>query len=66
MKVRTVKEHSNEYGVREGDAPYVKHTGRVYDVDEATAEQLIDAGLVEKADGASKGGRSEGTGAGSK
>lgn len=49
MKVRTIKEHSNDYGVRDG-LPYDKTNGRVYDVaDDAAAQALIDAGLVEEA-----------------
>lgn len=49
MKVKTIKDHSNDYGVRDG-APYDKSNGLVYEIDdEAAAQHLIDVGYVEKA-----------------
>lgn len=49
MKVKTIKPHSNDYGVRDG-GPYEKANGRIYEIDdEVAAQALIDAGLVEKA-----------------
>lgn len=49
MKVKTVKAHENDYGVRDG-LPYEKSNGRVYEVpDDVAAQALIDAGYVEKA-----------------
>lgn len=48
MKVRTIKDHHNDYGVRDG-VPYEKTNGRVYEVDDAAAQTLIDQGLVEDA-----------------
>lgn len=48
MKVRTVKNHANDYGVREG-SPYEKTSGHVYEVDDELAKLLIDQGIVEEA-----------------
>lgn len=51
MKVKTVKDHVNDYGVRDG-LPYEKTHGKVYDIaDEVAAQALIDAGYVEKYSG---------------
>lgn len=47
MRVKTVRDHENEYGVSEG-VPYEKRNGRVYDVPDAEAGALIEAGYVEK------------------
>lgn len=49
MKVRTLKDHANDYGVRDG-LPYEKKVGRTYEIGDAEAQPLIEAGLVEKAD----------------
>ncbi len=50
MKLKTIKTHENDYGVRDG-LPYEKTNGRVYEVeDDAAAQTLIDAGYVEKSD----------------
>lgn len=55
MKVKTVRDHENDYGVRDG-LPYEKRNGRVYDIDDdAAAQALIDGGYVEAADRPAKG-----------
>jgi hypothetical protein len=51
MKVRTLKDHANEYGVRDGTAPYEKKgsSNVIYEIDdEAAAKALIADGAVEK------------------
>jgi hypothetical protein len=49
MKVRTLKEHRNDYG-REAGVPYEKAVGRVYEIPyDHEAQIVIDAGLVENA-----------------
>ncbi len=47
MKVKTIKNHENDYGTRDG-LPYEKANGRVYELDDETGQALIDAGFVEK------------------
>jgi hypothetical protein len=52
MWVRTLKDHANEHGVRDGKAPYEKKGSShiMYEIDdEEAAQALIAAGLVEKA-----------------
>jgi hypothetical protein len=49
MKVEAIKDHANEYGVREGKAKYNKAKGDAYEVeDNSEAQNLIDQGLVKK------------------
>ncbi len=47
MKVRSLREHNNTYGVATG-GPVKKREGVEYEVDEAMAKTLIAAGLVEE------------------
>ena len=60
MIVKTLREHSNEFGGK-----FKKSVGDTYDVDADTAKSLITAGYVEKSDG-SEGRGTGGSGAGSK
>lgn len=48
MKVRTIRDHSNEHGKI---FEKLKSSGHVYEVDDEEAARLIDLGYVEKADG---------------
>lgn len=47
MKVKTIADHANEYGVRDG-GKYEKKAGDTYEVDDAAGKVLIAAGLVEQ------------------
>jgi hypothetical protein len=47
MKVKSIRDHNNTYGVTEG-APVVKKEGVEYDLPESMAKTLIDAKLVEE------------------
>lgn len=50
MKVRVLKEHQNDFGVRDG-GDFIKKEGKSYVIDdEDYAKILIDAGYVESAD----------------
>jgi len=54
MRVKSLVDHSNDYGVRDGGS-YDKKKGTVYEIaEEADAQVLIDAGLVEKEKAAAK------------
>jgi hypothetical protein len=47
MRVKSVREHNNSYGVAQG-GPVRKAVGHEYDLADAVAETLIAAGLVEE------------------
>lgn len=49
MRVRTIRPHGNQHGIRNG-VPYEKRNGRVYEAPDAAAKNLIAAGYVEDAD----------------
>lgn len=50
MKVKVLKEHQNDFGVRDG-GDFIKKEGKTYIIEDAAyAQTLIDAGLVENAD----------------
>lgn len=46
MKVKSLRDHNNAYGVDQGK-PYEKKVGSVYDVPEGDEKALIDQKLVE-------------------
>jgi hypothetical protein len=47
MKVKSLREHNNTYGVAQG-GPVTKGAGVEYELPDAQAETLIAAGLVEE------------------
>jgi hypothetical protein len=66
MRVKTVKDHDNAYGMDQG-IPYEKRNGRIYEIEvDAEAENLIAQGLVEKVsdESGSKSGGAGGSGKG--
>lgn len=46
MKVKAIREHNNTYGVAQG-GPVRKAEGTEYELPDAMAKTLIEAGLVE-------------------
>lgn len=51
MKVKTLKDHGNDYGVAQG-LPFHKSSNRIYEIEsEEEAQVLIDAGLVKAVKG---------------
>jgi hypothetical protein len=48
MRVKTLREHRNTYGVDTGDAKVTKPVGKEYDLPESMGKTLIGAGLVEE------------------
>lgn len=46
MRVKTVREHNNVYGIGEKGVDVTKKPGTEYDLPDAQAETLIAAGLV--------------------